>query len=891
VDENLSSKRYEPVVIDLENKNSSHTITIGNTGFNKTVLEIGTSTGYISKILKEHGNKVTGIEIDREAGAQAQQYCDRMIIGDVETQDLDEILTPASFDIIICEDVLEHLKKPATTLKKIQKFLKPDGYLIVSLPNFCHGDVLLNIINGDFHYTSMGLLDETHLHFFGLKNIYSVFADCGYQIKDLKTTNLNVGTTELRMNETTIPRDLLKFIKSLPESTVYQYVFRAYPSDTIIIPPPLKETDVFRLFSDSLRESRQELQAPWESKFNSLDKTLAVKDQQLLDVSTQVININKTLETKDQQLKEVSNQVINLNQTLAVKDQQLTEISTQVTTLNQSLAAKDQQLTEVSNQVINLNQTLAVKDQQLTEISTHVTNLDQSLAAKDQELSQIKNSIIWQFVMKFHYKVIERLLPHNTTRRKYYNLGLKGGKLLVNDGWDSFWWKYQERRSQTSRQWEKRVVFPKYNNISSLDSPEDDEKILDTRVSIVIPTKNAGPDFESALMKIRNQKRLKNIEIIIVDSGSTDNTTGIAKEYECNVFPIKPEDFNHGLTRNYGAEQATGDYIVFMVQDAIPIGDYWLYNMLKSFIGDQKIAAVTCRQVPRSDADLFAGFLLWHHYRSLKRTQDIIYPPVENFNALFPIEKRIFAGIEDTCCMMQKKIFDQVKFRNIQYGEDLDIGIRFLEAGNTVAFLFSTGVIHSHNRDAAYFFKRSFIDTLMLDSLLCTSQRPVDTNISLKVHIEQILGLYSRINDWSLKTGKKPTSIIQIIDHLKKVLQSTEIYTEDSIVFSNTGRLVSRNPANTLAGLLADCAESVNVQSFVIETSMINSYCTLLDDFSEYCSAYSSIEERETEIYESFEKLFALIAGSTLASYFYKKSETKLSDSELALMKMLGEGI
>jgi glycosyltransferase involved in cell wall biosynthesis/2-polyprenyl-3-methyl-5-hydroxy-6-metoxy-1,4-benzoquinol methylase len=870
LDENLSSKRYEPPTIDLDNRNSSHTITLDNTGFNKTVLELGTSTGYISKILKEHGNKVTGIEIDREAGIKAQQFCEHMVIGDIETLDLDEFLIPASFDVIICEDVLEHLKKPATTLKKIRKFLKPDGYLIVSLPNFCHGDVLLNIINGDFHYTSIGLLDETHLHFFGLKNIYSVFADCGYEIKDLNTTNLNVGTTELRMNETTIPRDLLKFIKSLPDSTVYQYVFRAYPSDNIVIQPALKEIDIFKLFSDSLQESRQELQAPWESKLDSLNQTLAVKDQQLLKVSTHITNLNQTLTVKDQQLLEVSTHITNLNQTLAVKDQQLLEVSTHIT---------------------NLNQTLAVKDQELLEVSTHITNLNQTLAVKDQELSQIKNSIIWQFVMKFHYKVIERLLPHNTTRRKYYDLGLKGGKILVNEGKDRLWWEYQERRSQTRRQWEKRVVFPKYNNLTRLDTPEEDEKILDVRVSIVIPTKNAGPDFESTLMKIRNQKRLKNIEIIIVDSGSTDNTVGIAKEYECNVFPIKPEDFNHGLTRNFGAEQATGDYIVFMVQDAIPIGEYWLYNMLKPFIGDQKIAAVTCRQVPRSDADLFAGFILWLHYKSLKRSQDTVYPPVENFNTLTPTEKRIFAGIEDTCCMMQKKIFDQVKFRNIQYGEDLDIGIRFLESGNTLAFLFSTGVIHSHNRNAAYFFKRSFIDTLMLDSLLCTSLRPMDTNISLKVLMEQILGLYSRINDRSLKTGKKTTSIIQIIDHLKMFLQSTEIFTEDRIVFSNTGRLVSRNPANTLAGLLADCAESVNVQSFVIETSLINSYCTLLDDFSEYCSAYSSIEGRETEIYESFEKLFALIAGSTLASYFYKKSETKLSDSELALMKMLGDGI
>ena len=47
--------------------------------------------------------------------------------------------------------------------------------MVVSLPNFCHWDVLLNLINGDFHYTRVGLLDKTHLRFFGLKNIYESF--------------------------------------------------------------------------------------------------------------------------------------------------------------------------------------------------------------------------------------------------------------------------------------------------------------------------------------------------------------------------------------------------------------------------------------------------------------------------------------------------------------------------------------------------------------------------------------------------------------------------------------------------------------------------------------------------------------------------------------------
>ena len=235
--EQLSSKRYEPPEIDLDNKNSSHTRIIELVGYRREVLEIGTSTGYISKMLRDRGNIVTGVEIDREAGLIAQQYCKKMIIGDIETLDFEGTLEPAGFDVITCGDVLEHLKDPDLVLKKLQKYLKPGGFMVVSLPNFCHGDVLLNLINGDFHYTRVGLLDTTHLRFFGLKNIYELFMECGYQISDLHRIVFEIGGTELKTDLEKIPPALLKFLRSLPNSTTYQFVFVAFPAENVIVPP------------------------------------------------------------------------------------------------------------------------------------------------------------------------------------------------------------------------------------------------------------------------------------------------------------------------------------------------------------------------------------------------------------------------------------------------------------------------------------------------------------------------------------------------------------------------------------------------------------------------------------------------------------------------------
>jgi len=257
MDNTLSSKRYEPNLINL-NDNTSQALAVKLTGTQKTVLEIGTSTGYVSKILKEHGNVVFGIEIDAEAGEIASEYCQKMIIGDVETLDLDDVFKSCFFDVILCGDVIEHLKNIPNLLKKIKKYLKPDGYLVVSLPNVCHGDVILNILLGDFHYSQQGLLDHTHLHFFGLKNIYSDFYEYGYEIQNLHKVEFEVGSTELKVEKEKIHPVLLEFITKLSDSNVYQYVFTAHPKAEINL-HLVNEPDISLIFNQLIEESKLDL--------------------------------------------------------------------------------------------------------------------------------------------------------------------------------------------------------------------------------------------------------------------------------------------------------------------------------------------------------------------------------------------------------------------------------------------------------------------------------------------------------------------------------------------------------------------------------------------------------------------------------------------------------
>ena len=157
---------------------------------------------------------------------------------------------------------------------------------------------------GDFRYTPVGLLDETHLRFFGLKNIFTLFAECGYQISDIRTTKFDVGDTELAVNQKRIPHDLLNFIRSLPNSNVYQFVFTAHPAENVIL-PRIDEIDIHTLFSESLVETRHEIQDP-------LLEVLSFKDQELQKISTHVESMEQTLIAKDQQVLELTNQGVEL---------------------------------------------------------------------------------------------------------------------------------------------------------------------------------------------------------------------------------------------------------------------------------------------------------------------------------------------------------------------------------------------------------------------------------------------------------------------------------------------------------------------------------------------------------------------------------------------------
>lgn len=201
-------------------------------GKNKTVLEVGCGPGSQSKVFHgQLGCDVVGIEIDPARADKARTYCRDVHVANLETDDLGSFLKDEKFDVIVCADVLEHLRNPGDLLIGLKTFLKPDGYLVASIPNITHASIVYEMIHGRFEYHSEGLLDSTHIKLFSCASALSLIEDAGYWIAELQKVHKLPQHTDFKTNPISAEdKQILEAIQSRnPDANTYQFVIKAYP--------------------------------------------------------------------------------------------------------------------------------------------------------------------------------------------------------------------------------------------------------------------------------------------------------------------------------------------------------------------------------------------------------------------------------------------------------------------------------------------------------------------------------------------------------------------------------------------------------------------------------------------------------------------------------------
>lgn len=226
-------------------------------------------------------------------------------------------------------------------------------------------------------------------------------------------------------------------------------------------------------------------------------------------------------------------------------------------------------------------------------------------------------------------------------------------------------------------------------------------------VSVVIPTKNAGPLFSEVLSALRLQQDV-DLDLVIVDSGSTDDTLGIAQTHGACIYAIPPDEFNHGATRDFGIGLARHEIVVLMTQDATP-GDPCLLANLAHAFNDPTVGGAYARQVARPEADCLTRRNLEMAFTGRLTSEIRSLPAAETFESLSPFERYALCNFDNVCSAVRRSAWQAIPFGKVSFAEDIVWSRRALLAGWKIAYVAESYVIHSHDRPLRYQYQRTYL--------------------------------------------------------------------------------------------------------------------------------------------------------------------------------------
>lgn len=611
---------------------SNHTVMVEMIGRNRRVLETGCATGYMSRVLHSRGCSVVGVELDPVAARQAEAFCERVLVGNLDELDLGELLEPGSFDVVVFGDVLEHLHDPLRTLRSVRPLLAPGGSVVASIPNVAHGAVRLSLLQGRFQYRATGLLDETHIHFFTRETIGTLFQEAGFALARVERIYVGLFDTELGVSPEECDPDVVAQLERDPEALTYQYVAKA------------------------LLSVDDEVHA------------LQARNEELQTEMMRYIAHARAVE-KDRDRWQAA-------------AQDLQEVGAHAAAHPGPHAGP-----HPGDEVEELRQ-------QMGELSAR---LDALSAAPGRSPRAAARALPTPAMVRAA-RALWRVLP-------------EPGRQVARPALQRMRVTLQRPGAQPEQPQTPPVVA----------SEPEDQAVLTEQISVLIPTLNAGPEFARNLDQIRSQQGVLPVEIVVADSGSSDDTVAIAQAMGARILAIEPGSFNHGGTRNRLAELASGEVLVMTVQDARLVGPHALRDLVRLLRSDPAVVAVSARQIPRADTDLFSSYLTEGHARIMAGTR----PPDPNiaFGAMTPSQRRSVCALDDVCAVIDREAWRKLRYRDVAFAEDLDFAVRAAERGLRVIATDEVAVVHSHGRPAAYHLRRFAVDRLWVARMIGDEHR------------------------------------------------------------------------------------------------------------------------------------------------------------------------
>jgi len=201
--------------------------------------------------------------------------------------------------------------------------------------------------------------------------------------------------------------------------------------------------------------------------------------------------------------------------------------------------------------------------------------------------------------------------------------------------------------------------------------------------SLIIRSYNEQKHIRRLLEGVKKQTVFSQLEVILVDSGSNDDTVLIAREYGVKIINIKPEDFSFGRALNMGCAAATGEFLLFASAHVYPLYTDWIEKMLQPF-KDEKVALVYGRQVG-CDVSKYSEQQLFNKW----------FPARSNYDQ--PI-----SFCNNANCVVRKSLWEAQPYDESLTGlEDLDWASKIKAKGYKIVYEALAPIVHVHEETPA----------------------------------------------------------------------------------------------------------------------------------------------------------------------------------------------
>jgi rhamnosyltransferase len=260
-------------------------------------------------------------------------------------------------------------------------------------------------------------------------------------------------------------------------------------------------------------------------------------------------------------------------------------------------------------------------------------------------------------------------------------------------------------------------------------------------ISIVIPVKNGGADLTRCLDAIARQQVDQEVEVVVVDSGSTDGSAELAMARGARVQRISSSEFNHGATRNLGASIARGETLVYTSQDAYAAREDWLALLVAPLRADPRVAGVYGRQLPHQDARPPEVYFLDFLYGPTARVQEA------ETVAELSMDTTLFSNVN---AAMRREVWEELRFvDDIIMSEDQEWSRRALLAGYRLVYEPRALVRHSHVYTVRSAFRRFFDSGVSAERAYLAGARP-SAAVLRRAAVDYARGEVG----WLLRTGQ-----------------------------------------------------------------------------------------------------------------------------------------